>query len=141
MPILFNKLKYKPRRKALRNRSTYAERKLWECLRHSRFCGYKFRRQQGVGRYVVDFYCPKLKLVIEVDGATHSTPWEKEYDWKRQQWLESLGIQVIRFINEDVFEGVDNVLVKLKEVCVARELLLSHTTTPTPSSERRGGAW
>jgi very-short-patch-repair endonuclease len=79
--------------------------------------------------------------VIEVDGATHSTPWEKEYDWKRQQWLESLGIQVIRFINEDVFEGVDNVLVKLKEVCVARELLLSHTTTPTPSSERRGGAW
>ena len=126
MPSLFNKLQYKPRRRALRNRSTFAEWKLWECLRHSQFCGYKFRRQQGVGECVVDFYCPKLKLIIEVDGATHSSPQEKEYDRNRQRWLESLGIQVIRFTNEDVFEGLDNVLVVLKEVCIAREQLLNH---------------
>ncbi|MFA6197959.1 MAG: endonuclease domain-containing protein [Patescibacteria group bacterium] len=126
MPVLFNLRNHKSKRKALRNRSTLAEWRLWECLRHSQFCGYKFRRQQGIGKYVLDFYCPKLKLAIEVDGATHSTPRERAYDQKRQQWLESLGIQVIRFTNQDVFEGLDNVLVKLKEVCAEREQLLNH---------------
>jgi very-short-patch-repair endonuclease len=65
-------------------------------------------------------------LVVEVDGATHSTLQEIEYDGKRQRWLESLGLLVIRFTNEDVFEGLDNVLIRLKEVCVVRERLLNH---------------
>ena len=71
MTLLFNKSSEKNKRKRLRNNATIAEKILWEELKGSKLLGYKFRRQYGVGPFVVDFYCPRLKLAIEVDGSYH----------------------------------------------------------------------
>ena len=69
--------------------------------------GYRFRRQYGIGPYVLDFYCLGLKLAIEVDGDSHFEA--GEYDRERQRYIESLGIRVLRFTNREVFERLDDV--------------------------------
>ena len=79
MQELHNYLSYKPVRKLLRNNPTQAEKLLWSGLKDNRI-GFKFRRQQSIGNYVADFYCAKLKLVVEVDGATHNEKTVKEKD-------------------------------------------------------------
>ena len=79
--------------------------------------GYKFRRQYAIENYIVDFYCPKLKLAIEIDGKTHDLPDLIKYDKQRQEYLESLGIQVKRFYSEDIFEDLDYVVERIKNVC------------------------
>ena len=90
MKIHYNP-KLKPLSRKLRNNSTLSEILLWEELNTKKMLGYKFLRQKPVGNYIVDFFCNKLKLVIEIDGESHDE--EKfEYDMKRQQWLESKGI-------------------------------------------------
>jgi very-short-patch-repair endonuclease len=73
-------------------------------------CGFKFRRQQGIAQYVVDFYCPECRLAVEIDGATHSTVEEKARDRLRQAYIEDFGIHFLRFRNADVFENIDWVL-------------------------------
>jgi very-short-patch-repair endonuclease len=72
--------------------------------------GYKFRRQHSVDRFVIDFYCPELKLAIEVDGDTHFTPPALVRDRDRQNHIESFGIRFIRVTNEDVYRNLDAVL-------------------------------
>ncbi len=72
--------------------------------------GVKFRRQHGIGRYVVDFFAPAVKLVIEVDGDSHGTEVAQKYDDERQKEIERLGLKVIRFTNEDVLQNMDGVL-------------------------------
>ena len=79
---------------------TVSERRLWNWLRNRTFGGFKFRRQAPVGRYVLDFYCPVLKLAIEVDGQQHETPWMAEYDGERTLYLRSQGIEVVRIANK-----------------------------------------
>jgi very-short-patch-repair endonuclease len=79
-------------------------------LKGRQILGYKFRRQQGIEEYVVDFYCPKARLAIEIDGVTHGTPPQKATDSARTAQIESHGITVIRFCNTDVFENPDGVL-------------------------------
>jgi very-short-patch-repair endonuclease len=91
MTRLFNRKYQKPIRQRLRNNATAAERLLWSRLKQSQLLGYKFRRQQGIDRYVVDFYCAEQKLAIEIDGATNSTPDEIRHDNKRQRSIEQLG--------------------------------------------------
>ena len=71
MNKFFNQLKQKPIRQTLRNRMTQAEKILWYYLRGRSLKGYKFRRQYGIGQYIVDFYCPAIRLVIEIDGDSH----------------------------------------------------------------------
>ena len=78
--MLYNRPVLKNRRKELRNGATPAEIKLWSMLKHSNLGGYKFRRQQSVGSYILDFYCPSERLAIELDGDSHFTADAVEYD-------------------------------------------------------------
>lgn len=83
---------------------------LWSKLNRRQINGYRFRRQVSIGKYVVDFYCPKLKLVIEVDGDQHLFDKETvEYDRKRQRSIESLGIKFLRFGTQEVYKNIDGV--------------------------------
>lgn len=83
--------------------------------------GYKFRRQYSVDKFVIDFYCPKLKLAIEIDGSVHEKPDQKEYDAKRQEHLETFGIKFLRLINEEIdgnpnkaFDRIENEVKELE---------------------------
>lgn len=98
----------------LRRRQTSAEELLWQQLRGSRL-GVKFRRQVPLGPYTVDFLCVSAKLVVEVDGAQHKA--EQDYDERRTRELETQGLKVIRFTNQQVRERLDDVL-----AAIAREL-------------------
>ena len=88
--------------KAMRHSATRAEGRLWRWLRDRRFSGYKFRRQHPLGSYILDFYCPELKLAIEVDGRQHKTPDMIDYDDKRSATLRRDGIHTLRIPNEDL---------------------------------------
>lgn len=91
----------KQRRKNLRKDPTKAEYVLWQELRRQKL-GYKFRRQTSIGKFIVDFYCHELRLIIEVDGPYHLDDWQKEYDKKREDYLRKRGYVVIRFKNDEV---------------------------------------
>ena len=111
----FNRKAQKRIRQYLRNNATDAEKKLWEMLKGKQLLGYKFRRQQGIEEYVVDFYCPQGKLAIEIDGAKHSTPQQKKADLQRTKRIQSHNITVLRFSNTDVFENPDGVMSAIVE--------------------------
>jgi very-short-patch-repair endonuclease len=81
--------------------------------------GLKFRRQQPIGKYIVDFYCPEEALIVEVDGSVHFDREEK--DRYRQRWLESEGFRVLRFLNTDIHRNVDMVLEEIVRVCGAED--------------------
>jgi len=107
---VFNRKTQKRFRQHLRNTATDAEKKLRSVLKGKQLLGYKFRRQQGIEKYVVDFYCPGKKLAIEIDGVTHTTPREKEHDRQKADCIKSHGILLLRFNNSDVYENLDYVL-------------------------------
>ncbi len=111
---LFNRTRKKSFRKQLRNEATKAEMILWQQLKGSQL-GHKFRRQQGIGPYVVDFYCPELKLVVEVDGGTHFEPSEINRDNQRTLFLIHNKIQVLRVTNTEVYESLDTVIELIKQ--------------------------
>ena len=92
-----------------------AEVRLWLQLKIKQLLGQRVLRQYGVGSYVLDFYIPKLKLAIEVDGATHTSDEEREYDQRRQKEIESLGIHFLRCTNLEVYSGIQALLEKIKE--------------------------
>ncbi len=100
--------KLNPLARQMRCEATPAEKLLWEKLRHKQLLGFKFRRQQTIDRFIVDFYCNEARLVVEVDGEIHD--YTQEEDAIRQEFLESLGLQVGRFRNEDVLERMEGVL-------------------------------
>nr|WP_230966578.1 endonuclease domain-containing protein [Nostoc commune] len=87
---------------------TPAEKLLWQKLRDKQLLGFKFRRQQTIDRFIVDFYCNEARLVVEVDGEIHD--YTQQEDAIRQEFLESLGLKVVRFRNEDVLERMEGVL-------------------------------
>jgi len=89
---------------------------LWQQLRGRRFCGLKFYRQFGIGRYVLDFYCEELKLAIELDGGHHSELCQIEYDADRTAFIEANEIRVIRFWNNEIFENLEGVMNRLLEI-------------------------
>lgn len=94
--------------KDLRRNQTEAELTLWSRLR-SRHLGYIFYRQRPLGDYIADFYCPKARLVVEVDGGQHLKPEAFSNDKLRDTYMESLGLRVLRFSNTDVLNDTDNV--------------------------------
>jgi very-short-patch-repair endonuclease len=102
MTKIFNVSEHKARRRALRNEMTEAESKLWSRIRGRQVLGYKFRRQYGIGSYIVDFFCTELKLALEVDGDSHFYPAAQDHDARRAAFIESLGIRILRFTNEYV---------------------------------------
>ncbi len=109
MKIYYNP-KLKELARQLRNNSTKSEIKLWLCLKGKRMNGYDFHRQKPIDEYIVDFFCNKLKLAIECDGYSHEIVdiWEK--DNKKTKRLKELGIEVLRFSDEQILKDTDNVL-------------------------------
>ena len=101
-------------RKTLRNSMTPAEATLWRALKNSAVCGLKFRRQQGIGPFILDFYCPECRLAIELDGASHDHKYE--YDEKRTAYLRGQGVSVLRFSNQQVFSCLQGVLTEIMKV-------------------------
>jgi very-short-patch-repair endonuclease len=111
MTILYNLRYQKKTRQKLRNNMPPAEKIVWKYLRKNQIMHFKFRRQYGIGRYIVDFYCPALQLAIEIDGPTHYTDAKtKQNDKTRQQHLEEHGIHVLRFTNQQVYHNPDTVI-------------------------------
>jgi len=103
----------KPFSQQLRKNMTDAERRLWSRIRGKQLKGYQFYRQKPIGEYIVDFYCPKVKLVIELDGGQHYTEDGKERDKVRDEYLTGEGLQVLRFSDRDVLTQTDAVLEKI----------------------------
>jgi len=101
--------------KMLRNNMTEAEIILWSHLKDG-INGYKVRRQHPISNYIADFFCFRLKLVIEIDGSVHNKKEVKENDDTRQKDLENLGYTVIRFTNQQVFEQTEIVLFNISEI-------------------------
>ena len=97
MGLFRNNARLKERRRELRKNMTDAERLLWERVRNNQIEGERFFRQYSVGPYIIDFYCPKLRLVIELDGGQHSEEDSKEYDEGRTRYLNGQGMEVLRF--------------------------------------------
>jgi len=106
---LNNSVKLIPFRKKLRNKLTPQEVILWSRLKNSQL-GYKFRRQYSVGNYILDFYCPKARLGIEIDGSQHFETKAIEYDTIRSQSLSKAGIQILRFTNTEVNTSIEQVM-------------------------------
>lgn len=89
---------------------TDAERLLWSKIRRKQFKGFQFYRQKIIGNYIADFYCPKSKIVIEVDGGQHYSPEGKEKDRIRNDYMIGIGIKVLRFSDREVLKNLDTVL-------------------------------
>jgi very-short-patch-repair endonuclease len=122
---IHNRLEKKAKRQELRNTATPAEATLWKHLQGRALGGKKFRRQHGIGPYIVDFYCPECRLVVELDGEPHFEFIADTYEAERAAYLEGLGITVLRFENRIVFESLDAVLKTIREE-------VERTTPPAP---------
>jgi very-short-patch-repair endonuclease len=97
----------------LRQELTPGESVLWEVLRSRQFEGLKFRSQHPVGRFIMDFYCPSLKLVIEIDGNVHDD--RKVYDRARTEQLQTFGYYVLRFSNDRILNDLSTVLIQIAQ--------------------------
>ena len=111
MTVFFNKKQVTQKRRTLRNNMPKAEIILWKRLSRKQVLGYKFRRQYSIDKFIVDFYCPKLKLAIEIDGDLHfQNEKEEERDRNRQVLINTLGISFLRFQNPEIYKNIDGVL-------------------------------
>ena len=110
----------------LRKNSTKTENLLWQKLKNRQLADFKFRRQQPVGSYILDFVNFEKRIVIEVDGGQHTNL--KDKDKKRDDWLKSEGFEVMRFWNNEVFENLDGVL----------QMIRNRLTTPSPDPSHQG---
>ena len=108
----------------LRGNHTDAERLLWRLLRDRQLGGLKFRRQHPIEPYVLDFYCPELRLAVEVDGARHFEPRGERHDAERKRALEQRDIATIRFTNIEVLQQTEVVLETIWRACDGRNAAL-----------------
>jgi very-short-patch-repair endonuclease len=100
----------KCKRKNLRNNGTSAEAVLWIHLKCKKLLGRKFRRQHSINNFIVDFYCPEEKLIVEVDGEGHYNVGGQVADSYRDEDLSLLGMKTMRFENREIFDSIENVL-------------------------------
>lgn len=114
MQRLHNIPALKVRRRNLRTSLTPAEAVLWTHLQSRQLGGRKFRRQHSIGRYIVDFYCPELKLAIELDGAAHDSARADAGDQMRDEFLRFHGIRVLRYENREVMANLEGVLLYIR---------------------------
>ncbi|MBP6060441.1 MAG: DUF559 domain-containing protein [Candidatus Pacebacteria bacterium] len=98
----------------LRQEETKAEKILWQKLRGNKL-GIRFRRQHPIAMYILDFYAPEIKLAIELDGSQHKLKDSREYDKERAEYLQSKGINIIRFWNSEVEKNLEIVIDKIRE--------------------------
>lgn len=117
--FLYQNKIFKERRKELRNNQTESEKLLWLKLKNSQL-GFKFTRQYSAGPYILDFYCPKLRLAIELDGSTHAEKEARLYDQDRNDYLKSINIDTIRFWNSELTMNIENVIGKIFEAITVR---------------------
>jgi len=92
---------------------TEAERLLWQKIREKQLRGYQLYRQKTIGNYIVDFCCPKAKLVIELDGGQHYSPEGKKKDRMRDGYMKDIGLRVLRFSDKEIFENTQGVLERI----------------------------
>lgn len=119
-------------KRRLRSDMTGSETRLWSRQRARQLQGLKFRRQHGIGPYIVDFYCPEQFLVIEVDGDSHADADQILKDQLRDRYSQSLGLRVVRYINDDILKNLDRALEDLAD------RLSSGSTSPRPPLRRLG---
>ena len=112
MNHIHNQKHLQNRRKELRHNATSFEKTLWQYLRKKQL-GYLFYRQHSIGPYIVDFYCPGKRIIIELDGNQHKHT--QEYDIERQYFLESLNHIVLRFWNNEISSNIDHVLLTIRK--------------------------
>lgn len=112
---MYNNQSLMSRRKELRKNQTETEKILWDRLKNKQLDSYKFFRQYSVGPYILDFYCPLLRLNIEIDGGYHFEESSKIYDNERERFLSGNFIKTIRFKNAEVINDITNVLNEIKE--------------------------
>lgn len=110
----FNK-KLKPFARNLRVNMTDAEQLIWSKIRKKQICDVQFYRQKNIGNYIVDFYCPKGKLIIEIDGGQHYENEGIKKDQTRDDFFRSLNLTVLRFSDTDVFKNINGVLERIHE--------------------------
>lgn len=116
MPInIHNNIKLKTSRRKLRNNATPAEKLLWSELNNKQLKNRKFRRQHSIGPFVVDFFCYREKLILELDGEIHDDIIVKQYDSKREKYLINHGFKVLRFHNEEIFSDLEGVISKIED--------------------------
>jgi len=113
MTLIYNIGSQKFKRRILRRKITEAELIVWNRLKNRKICGCKFKRQYSISGFVLDFYCPEAKLAIEIDGGYHLTSESYEYDKEREKFMESLGIEFLRFRNDEIYENISSVLQKI----------------------------
>jgi very-short-patch-repair endonuclease len=106
--FLYNNKTLKNRRQELRNHQTEAEKLLWKFISKNKILGLRFLRQYSAGPYILDFYCPEIRLGIELDGKIHEK--NRLYDKDREKYLDDLDIKIIRFQNDDVLRNIKRVL-------------------------------
>ncbi|MEE9449028.1 MAG: endonuclease domain-containing protein [Ignavibacteriaceae bacterium] len=112
----FNKNSEKLKRRYLRNKATPAEKLVWIYLRKRLVKRLRFLRQYSVDQYVIDFYSPKIKLAIEIDGDSHFVDKKViDYDKKREKYIEQFGIVFLRFRNLEIYQNLDKVFEKIEE--------------------------
>lgn len=109
---IFNRQQQKLQRQQLRANIPMSEKILWAKIRNQQL-GVKFRRQHGIGRYIVDFYCPECALVIELDGDSHYQEGAQEYDAIRDAFMNSMDLQILRFTNVEVINNLESVVMKI----------------------------
>jgi len=114
MNFLKNDPVLKDRRRELRRNQTDAERAFWAKVRNKQFLGMKFFRQYSFGPYILDFYCSEKKLAVELDGGQHNQPEGRDSDLVRTDYLNTHGVEVVRFWNNEVLHEIDGVLARLE---------------------------
>jgi very-short-patch-repair endonuclease len=136
----FDRTRFKTARaRQLRQNSTDVEAKMWSRLRAGQLDGLSFRRQHPAGPYTLDFYCPQLRLAIELDGGQHNEPPQQNRDQRRSDWLGSRGVTVLRFWNNDVTKNLRGCLELIKATA---DDLRARGTTPIESwSTERAAAF
>lgn len=131
MTLHYNRKSEKENRRRLRREQTSAEAIVWQYLRNRKMLKYKFRRQYSIDKYVIDFYSPKLKFAVELDGEIHNEPNQKEHDEVRQEHLENdFAIRFIRIKNEEIFGNSDKAFGRIEEAIKEIEMSLKLLTSP-----------
>lgn len=116
MPDTYNNREQKQIRKNLRRTMPKGERLLWSKLRNNQI-GYKFRRQYGINNCILDFYCPTLRLAIEIDGLTHENPTVYARDKAKDMLLKSISITILRIPSAEIFENINEVIGIIYQEC------------------------
>ena len=114
MKKIHNKPIFQEYRKKLRKRSTAAESTLWKTIKNKQIENLKFRRQHSIGNYIVDFYCPEIRLILELDGASHDNYLLEEQDIVRDKTLHEYNCTVLRFENRYVYEFLEEIIKAIK---------------------------